>query len=81
MKVGCEPIKEPGPDADWRNSDVRDIILTQGLSKVQVAPFYNITVPLWSEHVNGHLRDCTHFCWTPMLYQSLFKFLADAVKQ
>jgi len=80
MKVGCVPIKEAGPDADWRNSDVREIIRTHGLSKVQVAPFYNITVPLWSEHVNGHLRDCTHFCWTPMLYQSLFKFLADAVR-
>ena len=80
MKVGCEPIKEPGPTADWRNSDVRDIVASHGLSKVQIAPFYNITVPLWSEHVNGHLRDCTHFCWTPMLYQSLFKYLADAVK-
>ena len=76
MKVGCEPIREAGPAADWRNSDIRDIVQSHGLSKVSIAPFYNITVPLWSEHVNGHLRDCTHFCWTPMLYQSLFQYLA-----
>ena len=76
MKVGCEPIREAGPEADWRNSDIRDIVQSHGLSKVSIAPFYNITVPLWSEHVNGHLRDCTHFCWTPMLYQSLFRYLA-----
>lgn len=77
MKVGCVPIKEPGPEADWRNADIRDIVRVHNLDRVKIAPFYNITVPLWSEHVNGHLRDCTHFCWTPMLYQSLFKFLAD----
>jgi len=81
MKVGCVPIKDPGPEADWRNSDVREIIRSHSLNKVKIAPFYNITVPLWSEHVNGHLRDCTHFCWTPMLYQSLFKYLSDAMKQ
>lgn len=81
MKVGCEPIKESGPDADWRNSDIHDIITSHALRHVRIAPFYNLTVPLWSEHVNGHLRDCTHFCWTPMLYQSLFKYLADAVSK
>lgn len=80
MKVGCVPIKEPGPEADWRNADIRDIVRQHNLDRVKIAPFYNITVPLWSEHVNGHLRDCTHFCWTPMLYQSLFKFLADETR-
>ena len=28
--------------------------------------------PLWNLHVNGHLRDCTHICWSPMLYQAFF---------
>eukprot|EP01038_Epipyxis_sp_PR26KG_P015100 gene15100-20318_t len=72
LKLGCVPIQDPSPEADWRNRDIEQIIITHKLYKIQILRFYNITVPLWSEHPNGQLKDCTHFCWSPMLYQPLF---------
>jgi hypothetical protein len=79
MQLKCEPIADTSSSGDWRNSDIRAIIAEHNLQHVQILPFYNVTLPLWSMHVNGHLRDCTHFCWSPMLYQSLFHALAGAV--
>lgn len=79
MKLRCSAIADNSTAADWRNSDVRDIIRNKKLSQVEIIPFYNVTLPLWTSHVNGHLRDCTHFCWSPMLYQSLFHSLAQQV--
>lgn len=76
MKVGCVPINDTSPNADWRNSDIPLIIKTHNLYSVKIIPFFNITVPLWTEHVNGHKQDCTHFCWTPFLYQYIFHYLA-----
>lgn len=81
MKVGCVPIKDPSPAADWRNRMVEQIVRRGNLFKVKIMPFYNITVPLWSEHPNGNLRDCTHFCWTPLLYQSVFHALLKTIRQ
>ena len=80
MKLRCSAIADNSTAADWRNADVRDIIRHKRLSQVEIIPFYNVTLPLWTSHVNGHLRDCTHFCWSPMLYQSLFHSLADQVR-
>jgi hypothetical protein len=79
MKLKCEPIADNSTEGDWRNADIRDIVHKEALKHVQIIPFYNVTLPLWSSHVNGHLRDCTHFCWSPMLYQSLFHLMADEV--
>lgn len=80
MKLRCSPIRENGTDADWRNADIRHIIASKHLNEISIIPFYNVTLPLWSSHVNGHLRDCTHFCWSPMLYQSIFHDLAGRVQ-
>lgn len=79
MTLTCTPIADPSPEADWRNYDVRELVSKNNLSTVQIVPFYNVTLPLWSEHPNGQLRDCTHFCWTPMLYQSIFHFMDRAM--
>ena len=77
MQLKCEPITDTSASGDWRNSDIRNIIKEHKLEYVKIVPFYNVSLPLWSMHVNGHLRDCTHFCWSPMLYQSLFHALAE----
>ena len=79
MKVGCVKINDTSPDANWRNTDIETIIRDRGLDKIKIAHFYNLTVPLWTEHVNGNLKDCTHLCWTPMLYQPLFHIMAEAI--
>lgn len=80
MKVGCVPIKDASAEADWRNRMVEQIVLRRNLFKVKIIPFYNITVPLWSEHPNGNLRDCTHFCWSPLLYQPIFHAMLNAIR-
>ena len=76
MDVKCVPIKDTREEADWRNKDANNIIIKNKFN-ISIAPFYKQTEPLWGMHVNGHLRDCTHLCWTPMLYQKLFHLLAD----
>ena len=79
MQLGCFPLNDSSPAADWRNRDIEHIILKNNLFNVKILRFYNITVSLWSEHPNGHLKDCTHFCWSPMLYQPTFHELDDAL--
>jgi hypothetical protein len=80
LKVGCVEIQDKSADANWRNTDVEMILRENNLVNIKVIRFYNLTVPLWTEHVNGHLKDCTHLCWTPMLYQPIFHALADSVE-
>lgn len=63
MKLTCTPLKDPSPQADWRNREIEGILQSKKLFMVQVIPFYNITAPLWSGHPSGHMQDCTHFCW------------------
>lgn len=75
LKLACEPIADPSPQADWRNRDVENIILHNNFFNVNIIRFYNQTLPLWSQHPNGKLKDCTHFCFSPMLYQSTFQTL------
>jgi hypothetical protein len=82
MKLGCFPIQDTSALADWRNREIERIISTHSLSSsIHYLPFYNLTVPLWSEHPNGMLKDCTHFCWTPMLYQPMFHYLRDLIRK
>jgi hypothetical protein len=81
MKLRCTPINDTSPDADWRNNDVAAIIKANSFTNVKVMPFYEATLPMWSLHVNGFMRDCTHFCWSPMLYQSLFHSMLQMMKQ
>ena len=78
MDVKCVPVKDSSPEGDWRNSDIRTII-SKNQFNVTVVPFYQQTLPLWGQHVNGHLRDCTHLCWTPMLYQTLFHRMTETM--
>jgi hypothetical protein len=80
MKLGCVPINDSSPKADWRNRDIENIILRNNFFNIQILRFYNITLPLWSEHPSGHMKDCTHFCWTPMLYQPLFHNLDQSLQ-
>jgi hypothetical protein len=79
MKSGCFPIKDPSAQADWRNNDIRNMIKESKLNRIQILPFYDLTVPLWNLHVNGNKQDCTHFCWSPLLYQSFFHHLRHAL--
>ena len=78
MDVKCVPILNLTQEADWKNMEVRDIIVRNKFN-IYIAPFYEDTAPLYDMHVNGHLRDCTHLCWSPMLYQKLFNFMVNSI--
>ena len=79
MKLECVEIADKSPDGNWRNTDVEMILERYKFDQVKIIRFYNLTVPMYTEHVNGNLRDCTHLCWTPMLYQSIFHAMVDAM--
>lgn len=81
MQLKCIPINHTSPTSDWRNNDIDAIIRANKFEdKIHIIPFYEMTIPLYELHVNGKMRDCTHFCWTPMLYQYLFHALANATE-
>lgn len=71
----CVPVEDQSPQADWRNRFIEQIIRENHLVNISIIPFYNMTLDMWSEHPNGHLRDCTHFCWSPMFHQPTFHYL------
>lgn len=80
LKLQCTAIQDPSLQADWRNRAIENIILQKNLFTIRIVRFYNVTLPLWSAHPNGKLRDCTHFCWFPMLYQYIFHQMRDIAK-
>jgi hypothetical protein len=80
MVLKCAPLEDVSPQSDWRNRAIEKIIQDHSLgSSIHLLRYYNITAPLWSEHPNGHMKDCTHFCWTPMLYQPIFHYLRNLI--
>lgn len=72
MRLECAPVSDARPEADWRNRIIEKIVASRKLTQIKTIKFYNATLPLHTGHPNGKLKDCTHFCWTPMLYQSIF---------
>lgn len=77
MKLACVPIKAEDIPHDWRNIEIRNIIQNHRLTSIEIMPFYHATLPLWNQHVNGYKQDCTHFCWTPYLYQTCFRYMEN----
>jgi hypothetical protein len=73
-----------GLDEDWRNIEAKRLISDLNLTALRYVPFFNATRDLYSLHpgkdANGHV-DCTHFCWTPTMWQPLWAALASAIRQ
>ena len=48
-------------------------------SVFKIISFRDATLPLWDMHPTRVETgpDCTHFCWSPLLYQSIFAHLSD----
>ena len=79
MHLQCVPVADQSYEADWRNRDIESIIRRHNLYRITVIPFYNVTLPLYNGHPGGHMRDCTHLCWSPLLYQPIFNTLDSAM--
>lgn len=71
-KTKCVPIRDSSFENDWRNFIVHDIVRKFGLSHIHIITQAERTVPLYREHTQGHYHDCTHYCWSPMMYQPVY---------
>jgi hypothetical protein len=67
----------PDDSEDWRNTDAQKIIDENKLTGIHYVPFFNATKELYQLHPGK--GDCTHFCWTPTLWQPLWAALYSAV--
>jgi hypothetical protein len=79
----CIPLLNKTISSNWRNKIIENIITENKYEKkIKIIPFFNITASLWDHHHredNSKSYDCTHYCWTPMLYYPVFNFLANSI--
>jgi len=77
-------------DFDWRNRDVYHFIENNELKDINMVPFRDITAPLFNMHPTWSTtnpsqsasyphqqqqQDCTHFCYFPQMWQSMWYHL------
>ena len=67
---------------DWRNTDVYHMITNGGYSHINTMPFRDITLPLHNMHPSSsvagrHGEDCTHYCFFPQMWQSVWYHLYE----
>ena len=85
----CIPVLENAED--WRNERLHSIIKDFNNSirgeklssfRLNVFPMRSLTRPLHDMHLYSYQYgvDCTHFCWTPMMWQPLWVYILDAVR-
>ena len=86
VNLSCVPIINQSYEADWRNLEADRVIHSflrrfDGRNEIfRVIPWRAITLPMWSNHIRGSGVDCTHFCWSPMMYMPVYAVLAEAAK-
>ena len=76
-KTPCVPIKDTSFKADWRNFLVEETIRNMSLTNIHIIRHREQFIQLHKLHTFGDNNDCTHYCWSPLLYQFLFKSLDD----
>ena len=82
----CSPLKKE--INDWRNDMLWDYISGEwGLSisnyphiLLDVLPMQSLTHDLYDLHLRQGRHDCTHYCYTPMLYQPIYAKLVEISK-
>lgn len=87
----CKTLPPSGRDesgVDWRNDMLWEHIEGVGGRTLQnlphvlldVLPMHSLTHDLADIHLRQGRHDCTHFCYTPMLYQTIYSRLAAMSK-
>ena len=74
------------PAADWRNalmyahvlpSDTMKTLRSRNNTQFSIIDMHTLTKPLHDIHpIQGGTGDCTHYCYTPMLYQPIYHELS-----
>jgi hypothetical protein len=67
----CMRIKNASESLDWRNSLVKKYLKENRLTDLHYLHTREMFLPLVNEHY--HEGDCTHYCYSPMLYQPIFQ--------
>jgi hypothetical protein len=80
VKTNCCPIKNDTAEADWRNDITLSHIQSINSSNMHVIQTRDSLKYLDKEHQDGNFRDCTHYCWFPMLFQYQFMQIHDVIK-
>lgn len=77
----CVPLADSTPELDWRNYDVEKYIENQQLQNViHIIKFRDITSPLFDMHPStSEQKDCTHFCYFPQLWESVWNIVSAEV--
>lgn len=75
---GCSPIPLHSTPDDWRNDEIRYYFKKESITNIYYISTYEIFAPLHNEHYE---LDCTHYCWSPMLYQPIYKELYRILKK
>ena len=85
----CTPLINMTESADWRNDIVWQSFLRDGsgwrrrldslapYARVRVLNFRALTSDMSDFHMRQQKKDCTHYCYTPMMYQSIYHQLAQ----
>ena len=85
----CPPLSNRTDPADWRNDFVWESFLRDGTPwrqqmdalspyvRVRVLNFRALTSDMNDFHMRQQKKDCTHYCYTPMMYQSIYHQLAQ----
>jgi hypothetical protein len=73
----CVPLRDSSLRSDWRNYDVYTSLAALNITTLSIVPLREIMIPLYREHHRGHGVDCTHYCYWPMLYQTVYKRMLD----
>lgn len=74
---GCSPIPLQSTEIDWRNEEIRNYMKNNSLKSIHYVSTYEIFAPLYREH---YPEDCTHYCWSPMIYQQIFKQMYEILR-
>ena len=79
--------KDKSVPLDWRNDLLWDNFVQGSWGQamidhphvlLEVLPLFTLTTSLADMHMRQHRQDCTHYCYTPMLYQPIYAQLKEA---
>jgi hypothetical protein len=67
----CQKVENTSSQLDWRNELVKNYLREHNLQNLHYLATREMFLPLVNEHV--HKGDCTHYCYSPMLYQPIYQ--------
>ena len=88
LKPLCHPLKNSSFAADWRNDIVWSSFLSDSspwkqkldslypYSRIRTLNFRALTSDMSDFHMRQQKKDCTHYCYTHMMYQPIYYQLA-----